>query len=127
MIEARVECVCGNIGLPDLGLTLTKGQTVYMDAPKARASKDLQRAWKAKAVGIKYVERYQERREAPVDNPVFPTPPGMPAFVPEAQPGADVLLVAPDEIASRVVEALGRSPVNQRVQIEVGRQVQALA
>jgi len=126
MIEARIECLCGSYTLSDLGFALTKGQIVYMDAPKARGSQDLQRAWRVKAVAIKYVERYQERREVPANNPVFPSPPGMPAFVPEAPPGADVLLVDPDEIAARVVEVLSRSPINERVQIEVGRQVQAL-
>lgn len=44
----------------------------------------------------------------------------------EPPQGADILLVDPGEIASRVVSELARNPVNERVTIEVGRQLQAL-
>lgn len=129
MIEARIECLCGQIRLPDLSLALVRGQILHMDATKARASRDLQRAWQAKAVGIKYVERYRERREAPVVPPPHPlAPKGMVAAPPEPleERTHDILLVDPGEIAARVVEELGRNPVNEKVSIEVGRQLQAL-
>ncbi len=131
MIEAEIRCQCSSIALPDVGLgVLTKGQIVFMDAAKARSSVDLQRAWRAKAVAIKYVQRFQERREAPVPHALFsspPTPRGMVAAPEEPEPrGHDILLVDPDAIAARVVAELGRSPINQRVKVEVARQVQEL-
>jgi len=131
MIEAEIRCQCSSIALPDVGLgVLTKGQVVYMDATKARSSADLQRAWRAKAVTIKYVQRFQERREAPVPHALFvkpPSPRSMVAAPEEPEPqGHDILLVDPDAIAARVVAELGRSPVNERVKIEVARQIQEL-
>lgn len=133
MIEAEILCQCSSIALPDVGCVgnrvLTKGQIIYMDANKARASVDLQRAWRAKAVAIKYVQRFQERREAPLPHALFqtPAPRSMVAAPEEPEPqGHDILLVDPDAIAARVVAELGRSPVNERVKVEVARQIQEL-
>jgi len=129
MIEARIECVCSQIGLPDLDLSLTKGQVVHMDASKARRSKDLQRAWQAKAVTIKYIERFRKRREAPVPRPIHPLVPVSRVAAPavdQAPAGEHILLVDPGEIAARVVQELGRGPVNEKVRVEVGRQLKAL-
>lgn len=86
MIEAEITCECLAIGLPDLGLSLTKGMVVYIDADKARKSPDLQRAWKALGVSVKYVQRFRERRPELPASP--PTPPASlpPAFIAAAAP-----------------------------------------
>lgn len=129
MIEACIQCLCREFLVADLNLSLKQGQIVYLDAAKAKASMDLKRAWRVNAVAIKYVERVRERREAPVlTHPLqTPLPPrSMVAAPAEPSEGADILLVDPGEIASRVVSELARSPINERVSIEVGRQLQAL-
>lgn len=128
MIEAQVQCVCGGIKLPDLKLDLIKGQTIFMDATRARASKDLQRAWQAKAVTIKYVQRFRERRAASVP-PVSPLHPHPMVAAPNSEPvrhGQDILLVDPDAIAARVVAELAKSPIHDSIRVEVGRQLQSL-
>jgi len=114
MIEARIECQCNRIGLPDLSLVLVKGQVVYMDAPKAKGSRDLQRAWQASAVSIKYVERFRERREAEIKHPLYQRGSvSMVAAPPEPleEKVHDILLVDPGEIAARVVQELAKNPV----------------
>ncbi len=131
MIEAKIQCQCRLIALPDLGFdgekSLKNGQVLYMDAVKARASKDLQRAWKSRAVTIKYVERCRERREVPMAPSVFHRARSMVAAPQEpASPTHDILLVDPDAIAARVVAELGRSPIDEWVKVEVAREVQAL-
>lgn len=65
MIEAEITCECAAIALPDLGLSLTKGMVVYIAADRARQSADLQRAWRALGVTLKYVQRFRERRAEP--------------------------------------------------------------
>jgi len=112
MIEAKVECLCGGLALPDLGLVgddaLTRGQVLYLGATKARASQDLQRAWRARGVSLKYVERYRERREAP-PHPMF-QPPAQSRVAaplePEDTTEHDLLLVDLDAIVERVVAEL---------------------
>lgn len=129
MIEACIQCLCREFHVADLNLSLKQGQIVYLDAARARGSMDLKRAWRVNAVAIKYVERVRERREAPLPtHPLLPHPPPRSMVAAPAEPpqGADILLVDPGEIASRVVSELARNPVNERVTIEVGRQLQAL-
>jgi len=128
VIEARIECECQGITLSDLDLHLTRGQVVFMDAAKARASKDMQRAWRVGAVAVKYVERFKERRKAPVaPHPLIPAR-GMVAAPPEPidEATTEIVIVDPGEIAARVVHELGRNPITAAVRVEVGRQVQAL-
>lgn len=66
MIEAEITCECLSILLSDMQLQMTQGMVVYYDATRARNSVDLARAVRAKAVTIKYVQRYREQRPAPV-------------------------------------------------------------
>ena len=99
MIEARIECQCNKILLPDLKASLVRDDVIYIDDTTARKSADLQRAWKARAVTVKYVERCQQRR--PV-GPVMPINQGMVAAPTAAPATGDHLLVDPDAIAARV-------------------------
>ena len=123
MMEAKIVCTCTRIQIADLDMLLTQGMTIYMDAGKARASVDVQRAWRNKAVTLQYVERFQERRPAqPSANPVFPEPAGMAAFTASNQRDESVLF-DPDDIADRVVAAFAGSPVTEKIRIEVGRQL----
>ena len=120
MIEARLECRCGRIMLPDLDLEMVRGQVMFMDASKAKGSQDLHRAWLAKAVSLKYVERFRERREvSPVSHQASrPKPVAPPPETP------DILLVDPEEIADRVAAELGGNLLTDRVRVEVLRQMQ---
>jgi len=100
MIEAQIECMCNKIMLADLGLNLSRNQVAFVAADDARKSVDLRRAWKGKAVAVKYIERCQERR---ANHPLeIPTPRGMVAAPVVSQPARDTLLVDPDAIAARV-------------------------
>ena len=108
MIEARITCIVGKVRVPDLGLNLVQGMTVYMAEMRARGSKDLQRAWRANGVEVVYVQRSRKSREAPPpqqNNPVFPKPQGMAAFVPERAEDETVVFDA-DAVAERVLEGM---------------------
>ena len=102
MIEAEVTCECAAIQLADLQLSLTQGMTVYIDAVRARQSKDLQRAWRASGVTLKYVTRFREQRPATF----IPQSPASPSA--QQAPQAVSLPAAVDEeaIAQRVAAIL---------------------
>lgn len=119
MIEAKVTCLTGQIHVLDLGLKLVKGMTVYMPEAKARASHDLQRAWRMKGVEIRYVQRARRRREGSGgSNPVFPAPSRMDAFAPVPDEEEDLVL-DPEALAERVAELL-RPLIRQEVERAVG-------
>jgi len=120
-MEAKITCTCSRIVIADMDLTLRKGDTLYVEAGRSKASKDLQRAWKNKAVAIRYVQRFQEQRAAPIPNPSTPDAVRRSAFIPDQKEEA---IVDPDAIASRVVEALGRGATPAQVRTEVARQLQ---
>lgn len=129
MIEAEITCECTSLKLPDLHLALTRGMVVYLDANVAKRSADLQRAWKAKGVSIKYVQRFRERRPEPV---VLPTPGAVPVeplrAVPPPRssetPSVTEVIVDVDALAVRVAEILMpqiREAVEQAVEQAVGK------
>ena len=128
MMEAKITCITGSIRLADLNLSLSKGEVIYMAEAKARSSKDLQRAWKAKGVTVQYIERVQMQR-APSNNPVFPPPPSMGGFVTETHgptPGEQVFF-DPDVMAARVAEAVNSDAlVANRVRIAVAQRLEGL-
>jgi hypothetical protein len=104
MIEAEVTCQCAQIALPDLRLSMVSGQIVYLDEADARASVDLQRAWRAKAVIVKYIKRFRERRAARL---ALPEPPAAQSvgFLPPG-PQEPTVVVDVEAIAQRVAELL---------------------
>lgn len=110
MVEAEVTCECSSIQLPDLQLALTRGMVVYLDATRARQSKDLQRAWRASGVTVKYVQRFREQRPAPL------TPPA---------PQAPVLLPPPSE-STWAPPALDDEAIAHRVAALLAPQLQAI-
>ena len=63
MKEAEITCLCLSIRLADLDLPLFKGQTVYVDAERAKGSKDLEMARRGNGVRVRYVERCVEYRK----------------------------------------------------------------
>jgi len=69
MVEAQIMCTCPFIGIPDLGLEMKRGQSAIVSEEVARASVDLQTAHKNGGVNIKYIERFQELKPAPVEPP----------------------------------------------------------
>ena len=119
MMEARVECQCTRIALPDLGISMTKGMVVFMDADKARASEDLQRAWRIKAVLVKFVERFKTRRKASA------APPAPPLLRKTGFMPADAMQADHEAIAACVVERL-QAPLDKRIQGGLDQRFQAL-
>lgn len=57
MREARVKCICAQIGLPDLKVTLTAGQEIWLSEEQVRLSADLQHARRISAVDLVWKER----------------------------------------------------------------------
>jgi len=106
MREAIITCTCPSIRIPDLGLTLSKGNAVHMDADKAQSSKDLAIAKKAFGVTVEYIGRCRTQRpgsgNVPAPPPVPPPPPPK-LEPPEKSPGIDL-----DKLAALVAEKMGR-------------------
>lgn len=69
MIEARIECICREIRIPDLDLFLKQGDVECIPARAARASVDLKQAVRIKAVDVLYkktkVRTMSNRHEPP--------------------------------------------------------------
>ena len=103
MVEAEITCECPSIHLSDLGISLSKGMVVYIDAMKAQRSSDLARAQASAGVRVTYVRRYRERRAQPPQQPVSPTPAAVIPTVPAS--GANPELDA-EALAERVVDLL---------------------
>lgn len=57
MTEALIKCLCTEIRIPDLGITLKKGDEEWVDEGKARRSLDLQHARAIQAVKVEWRER----------------------------------------------------------------------
>jgi len=123
MMEAKITCTTRQIQLPDLELDLADGQVVYITEAKARGSRDLQRARRAKGVSVVYVERSRVRRPAATKNPGVSAPVGVPAFLPSEFAQGEKVIFDPDAIAERVVAALGGPSLDRRISNEVARQV----
>lgn len=118
MIEARIMCVCTQIDIPDLELSMRKGDVRWRSEKEARKSKDLQRAKRAKGVIVHYIRRAREerpkvpevvkrpRRDKPgVIRGKRPTTPP-PTKPPPAQHTPTTALVATDDKARREVQQL---------------------
>lgn len=125
MIEAQITCRCKEIKLADLGLYLVNGEIAYMEQDKAKASKDLTRAWRAQAVTVRYIQRFREVRPSAPDPGAVPTHVPGKAFISEPPP-VSTLLADPDEIARRVLDVVRGPGVKNAVRVEVGRQMAAL-
>ena len=107
MLEAEITCECPAIQLADIQMALTRGMVVYLAEGRARVSKDLQRAIRAKGVTVKYVQRFRDIRSVP-PAPLPPPPPARVQAVPLAE-GLDLEALAQrvaDLVSSRVLAAL---------------------
>lgn len=123
MIEAEITCECASITLADLQLALTRGMVVYLDATRARNSKDLLRAQRARGVTVKYVQRYREQRPAPATQTptqaVLPVEPeargfeGGPSFFDEEAIAQRVAAILAPQLQAilEAVQALGQGVV----------------
>jgi hypothetical protein len=100
VIEAEVTCECRAIQLADLGVSLTHGMVVYLEAEQARRSLDLHRASKVRGVTVRYVQRFRERRpDAPAPAPAVPS-------VPQHRVPEPAVPLHPEDIAHQVVALL---------------------
>lgn len=70
MKEAKVKCVCAQIGLPDLKATLTEGQEIWLSEEQVRLSADLRHARRIGAVDLVWKERARVSKP-----PSHPAPP----------------------------------------------------
>ena len=67
MIEACIECKCIEFNLPDVNIKMQKGDVIWLDESRARASKDITHALQIGAVSVRWAERCREMKT--------PTPP----------------------------------------------------
>lgn len=110
MTEARVECLCTSYNIPDLGLELRKGQIVWMDESRARASKELAIAKRAGAISVRWEERCTVSRSP--TPPFLKRRPAVPSFATQTVAPA---AVDHAEVAAKTAEAL-RDVVRQELQ-----------
>ena len=68
MREAKVTCICAEIRLKDLNLTLREGQTIWVSPERAKLSKDLDHARRIGAVSIIWKERARVTKPPPPPN-----------------------------------------------------------
>lgn len=68
MREAKVTCVCLEIRLKDLNLTLREGQKIWLTHERAQLSKDLAHAKRIGAVSITWKERARVTKPPPPPN-----------------------------------------------------------
>lgn len=108
MKEARIECTCSEIKLPDLNLSLTRGQVVWVSEDRAAKSEDLAHAKRIKAVSVRWEERCRVAKR--------PTPPWLnpktkgratprPAPKPAPKPAPPPPSASKDEVATAAAEA----------------------
>jgi len=103
MIEARIECLCAEFKINDLGLDLVRGQVKWVSEVRAKASAELRHARQIKAVSVRYEKRGETvdpsrrvqwihgkgRRKPPVQRPTraaVAPPPAPPPPAPPAPP-----------------------------------------
>ena len=110
MIEAEITCECASLTLADLQLALTRGMVVYLDATRARNSKDLARAQRVRGVTVKYVQRYREQRPAPA----LPVPAPVPVSLEARGVEGTVPFLDEEALAQRVAALL--APQLQAIQ-----------
>ena len=87
MTEARILCRTRTLRIGDLGLTMLRGEVVYLPLEQASKSKDLKVARQAQAVEVTNVQRARETRAPGTPPPVPRKPIKVP---PPAAPVADM-------------------------------------
>jgi len=125
MIEAEITGVCRHIELPDLGLTLDRGDKQYIPYAEAQASMDLHRARQNGAVSVRPVKRFEERRTLPrrprvspvVQNPL-PQPLASPSTSHTSPPPA-LIQVIPQVVAQVLEEKIPPGLTREEVAAEV--------
>jgi len=128
--EARIECLCADFKVPDLGLALVKGQIVWVDAEKARGSADLRHAKQIKAVSVSWRERcgvarnkvpvwvgkarvrelHQAKGGSPKPEVISPSPPARKPAV-TAEPVRDLVHDLRQVVREEIRNALAAQPV----------------
>jgi len=103
MREAIITCTCPSIRIPDLQLTLSKGNVIHLDADKADASKDLAIAKAAFGVKVEYIGRCRAQRPGPKNVPLPPPPPRPEPEKPPTKEEIDL-----DALAEKVAAKMGR-------------------
>lgn len=103
MREAIITCTCPSIRIPDLGITLSKGNVIHLDADKAEASKDLAVAKQAFGVKVEYIGRCRAQRPGPRN-----IPPPAPQTRPEPPKPPEREEIDLDALAEKVAAKMGR-------------------
>lgn len=114
MTEARIECTCAEYHLPELGLVLRRGQVVWVDESKAKRSRQLTQAVRARAVQVKWVARCEVAK--PVPPTPTPVPPWLrrkPRVAPVATPNAEESPRTPDGVTLDQVREVVREEVQR--------------
>lgn len=100
MDELEITCLCPRVQIQDLGLKLTRGQVLYLEAAKAELSTDLTMVWRAGGVAKRPVRRFIERRQ-PVVGPEVNRTPSKKAQRPVVRPsGRQPTVAAPVRVAT---------------------------
>lgn len=102
MIEAKIQCLCTEYNFPLWGISLRKGEVVWINEGIAKSSEELAIAKRAHAVSVKYEERCAVSRPSIVP-PYLKGRPKVPLF---AAPPPIVSTVDHQDVANRTAEAL---------------------
>ena len=115
MREARIECLCPEYRVSDLGIQFRRGDSVWVPEESARSSEELLLAVRSGAVSVVYTRRCSVSRSPSPPNVrlgraqrahlVTRTPPAPPAPVPAPQVGIDAGAIE-DAIARGVTKAI---------------------
>lgn len=109
MVEAQIICICPSIQIRDLNLVMKKGQGVFINEAKARASKDLDVARRSGGVQVIYCERFKEER-IDDDSTVVPSVPihlnTLKKPICSSQPLAEKINLDMDILAEKVAERM---------------------
>ena len=77
---AHIQCLTSTFQIPDLGLSMIKGQVVVREEAIAKGSEDLKHGIRVGAVQVRYVQKAQQQR--PASNT------GKPVTAPQSRPVA---------------------------------------
>lgn len=107
MREAQITCQCPEIRIPDLGIRLTQGQTIWLDSARVKSSRDLDHARRIQAVRIEWKERAKSTKILTSSKKITVTFPNeVEPLLPSPPPGNplldDIRQVVSEEVAKAI-------------------------